>query len=186
MKRVLAGLLTIAILGLMTWSGLRRAAAPSPANDRPAAIGRGTRASQTEGASDCIDRLLACARSGDVGAYLSAFGAPLRARLERDASERGLADFAARLKQAAQARKGHAVFAPELEGPDSTAVRITVESTYADRLERQTYRLERTSAGWRVTEVDMARDHVPAHLHGALATYEEPEGVPVPVPAEEE
>jgi hypothetical protein len=179
MKRVVAALVTIAIVGLMTWSALRRPVAPPPSSDGPVMTDRLECDREAEGASDCIESLLASARRGDVDAYLAAFASPLKARLEHEAADRGTTDFGARLKQAAQARKGHAVFPPTPDGPGSTAVRITVESTYADRLERQTYRLERTAAGWRVSEVEMARGHVPGHLPGTLASYEEPEGVPV-------
>jgi hypothetical protein len=186
MKRAFALFLTIAIVGLMVSSALRRTVAPSPADDSRVVNVEAPRDRETEGASDCIERLLASASDGDVTAYLSAFASPWKARLEREASEHGLADFGDRLKQAARARKSHAVFPPERDLPGSTAVRITVESTYADRLERQTYRLEHTSAGWRVTEVEMARDRVPAHLPGSLASFEEPEGVPVPIPAKDD
>jgi hypothetical protein len=186
MKRAIAGLLTIAIVGLMTWSALRRPVAPGPPNESRLVTDRAGRDQAAEGASDCIERLLASAREGNIDAYLSAFASPLRARLEHAAVEQGMTDFAARLKKAAQARKGHAVFPPVPDGPGWAAVRIKVESTYPDRLERQTYRLERTASGWRVTEVEMARGQVPVHLPGSLASYEEPEGVPVPQRAKDD
>jgi hypothetical protein len=185
MRRLLAGLLTLVFVGLMAWSALRRAGAPDPAGDGPAASDPPAPNRQADGAADCIERLINSAQTGDVGAYLSAFAPPLRARLEREAAERGPVRFGARLREAAQARKSHAVYAPEPDGPGSSSVRITVESTYAGRLERQNYRLERTAAGWQVTAVETAHQEIPAHLPGAFANYEEPEGVPVPIAAKD-
>ena len=80
-------------------------------------------------------------------AYLAAFGPALRERLGREAEEKGREAFAGSLRAAARARKSHAVFAPEADGPD--AARVVVESVYPDRNERQTYRLERSEGGWR-------------------------------------
>ena len=112
-------------------------------------------------------------------AYLEAFGGSLRARLEHEAKELGWAAFSARLRRAGQVKTSHAIFAAEPDGPGVDAARITVETAYRDRLERQTYRLERADGTWLVTEVETARDVVPKNPLGSLATYEEPEGVPV-------
>ncbi len=119
-------------------------------------------------------------------AYLAAFAPALRARLEREADEKGRAAFAESLRAAARARKSHAVFAPEADGPD--AARVVVEAVYPDRNERQTYRLERSDGGWLVADVETVRAHRPQARFGTPASYREPEGVPVPVetPAGEE
>ena len=105
----------------------------------------------------------------------------LHARLAREADELGRDVFALRLRRAGLARKSHAIFAPEPDGDRPDAARITVESTFADRIERQTFRLERTDSGWLVTEIETAREHVPKTPLGSLATYEEPEAAPVAV-----
>jgi len=185
MKRILAGLFTTMIMGLMIWSGLNRS--PSPA--RPASesgtdsrfqdLGFQNRAS-LQGAADRIEGLLASARDGDTALYLGAFDGPLRARLEREADERGRDAFAVLLRRAGLARKSHAIFAPEPDGDRTGLARVTVESTFADRLERQTFRLEHTRGGWLVTEIETARQQVPQNVPGTLATYREPEGNPVP------
>ena len=143
MKRVLAGVLTVALMGLLLWSGLRRpAATPEVAQaDDPAARPRRR-----------LRALLDSAREGDVSAYLEAFAGRSAQRLEREVDERGRDAFAADLRRAARARKSHAVFAPEPDGPDTA--RITVEAVYPDRNERQTYRLDRTPGGWLVTDVE--------------------------------
>ena len=73
-----------------------------------------------------------------------------------------LCDFAS----ASLARKSHAIFAPEPDGDRPRRCRITVESTFADRIERQTFRLEHAASGWLVTEIETAREHVPKTRFG--------------------
>jgi hypothetical protein len=192
MRRNLAVLGTILIMGAVLWTGLR-----SPVRTSPEA-GASVEA-QSASAADfetphspildpgfhdaCVrlDRLFESALRGDVAGYLAAFGGALQARLEREAQESGRDAFAGELRRTAAARKGHAVFAPEPDGDESGAVRIVVESTFADRIERQTYRLRRGAAGWLITEVETARDRIPRNKLGSPATYEEPEGVPVEI-----
>jgi len=189
MKRILAGFVTTMIMGLMIWTGLHR----SPSSTQPATDSETDSRSQDarfqnlsvqdrarlQGATDCIERLLVSARQGDADSYLGAFGGPLRARLEHEADERGRDAFALLLRRAGLARKSHAIFAPEPDGDRLGAARITVESTFADRLERQTFRLERATGGWLITEIETARDRVPKNALGSLATYQEPEGNPL-------
>jgi hypothetical protein len=179
MKRILAGLLTAIIMGVIVWTGLGPSASKSHRTTNSEVDSRFQEQVRLQGATDHIEGLLASARAGDAASYLSSFGGPLRARLERDADERGRAAFALSLRRAGLARKSHALFDPEPEGERQGAARITVESTYADRLERQTFHLERAAGGWVVTEVETAREHVPKNPLGSLATYEAPEGIPV-------
>jgi hypothetical protein len=190
MKRVLAASGAILIMGGVIWTGSRRQVsstsieartAREPTLDGGNATTQDSRRQDPElqAATDRIEALLDVARRGDVGGYLAAFGGPLRARLEHQADERGRAAFAAGLRRAARARTSHAVFKPEPEGEGTVNARIIVESTFADRIERQTYHLARSDAGWHVTDVETARDHVPKNPLGSLATFHEPEGVPV-------
>jgi hypothetical protein len=179
--RIIAGLLTVAVLALVLGIGPRR---PTAGPGR--FLGRAIDSSETP--EDRLRKLLDDARAGDVDAYLDAYAGPLRSRIEREADERGRTAFAAELRRAAASRKGHALFAPEPDGPE--AVRIAIESIYPDRNERQVYRLERGPDGWRIAGVESARASTPAARFGAPATYNEPEGVPVdgiepPVSAEE-
>jgi hypothetical protein len=172
MKRVIAAALTAMLMGLLLVSGLRRG------SEGTRLVGRvGTSDDDTSSAEARIRALLEGAASGDVGSYLSAFTGQLRARMEREADERGRAAFAADLRRASQARKSHAVFAAEPDGTDSA--RVTVETVYPDHNERQTYRLERTGLGWLVTDVETVQVRRPAAKFGAAAAYLEPEGVPV-------
>ncbi len=93
--------------------------------------------------------------------------------------ERGLEAFAAELRRFGQRRASYAVFAAEPAGKAPETARVTVETTFTDRIERQTYRLELRDAGWLVTDVERARDQVPRNPLGSWATYQEPEGAPV-------
>jgi hypothetical protein len=174
MRRVLAAVLTLGLMGLLLWSGLRRPEAPPPEV--------GSRVAEADdpvaGAEQRLQALLVSARDGDVSGYLEAFSGPLRQRLQREVDEQGRDAFADGLRRAARARKSHAVFAPEPEGPDT--VRIAVETVYPDRNERQTYRLDKGPTGWLVTEVDSVRGHTPMARFGTPASFQEPEGVPVP------
>jgi hypothetical protein len=174
MKRALAGILTVALMGLLLWSGMRpeRQAPgtdPGPSREEPE--------DPHAGAEERLRGLLERARAGDVPGYLGSFSGELRQRLEREVAEKGRGTFSEELRRAAGARKSHAVFAPEPDGPD--AARIVVESVYPDRNESQAYRLERGPDGWRVAEVETVRGHAPKARFGTPATYQEPEGVPV-------
>jgi hypothetical protein len=168
--RIIAGLLTVAVLALVLGIGPRRPTA-SPGRF----LGRVIDPSETP--EDRLRKLFDDARAGDVYAYLDAYAEPLRSRIEREADERGRTAFAAELRRAAASRKGHALFAPEPDGRD--AVRIAVESVYPDRNERQVYRLERGPDGWRIAAVESARASTPVARFGAAVSYNEPEGIPV-------
>jgi hypothetical protein len=186
MKRILAGLITTMIMCVMTWTALRRAPAshPSSTDSRQDSSFQNSgfqNRSELRGATACIEGLLAAARTGDVDAYLKSFGGPAHARVSREADELGRDVFAIRLGQAGLARKGHAIFAPEPDGDRLDGATITVESTFATRIERQTFHLEHADTGWLVTEIERASEHVPKTPLGSLAAYNEPEAAPVPV-----
>jgi hypothetical protein len=182
MKRPVAALCALIVMCGMLWTGLRRPVSPAPGTPTgmPQAdrVGRQS-GSELSGASDRIESLLDVAQRGDVAAYLASFGGPLRARLERLADERGRNAFAAGLRSTAQARKSHTIFDPEPDGDAPDSARIIAESTFADRIERQTYRLVRDDSGWIITDIETARDRVPNKALGSIATFQEPEGVPV-------
>jgi hypothetical protein len=179
MKRILTGVLTSIIMSLLLWNALSRPPASSTSSANSKQDSRFQDGSDIKGATACIDRLLAAARAGDVDAYLEAFGGSAHARLSREADEIGRDVFALRLRRAGLARKGHAIFAPEPDGDRLDAATITVESTFAARIERQTFRLEQANRRWLVTAIETAREHVPKNPLGTLATYEEPEAAPV-------
>jgi hypothetical protein len=183
MKRALAGALTVIIMSLMIGAALWRdpaaylAHAPGAVQARDGAAPVSNQS--LDGPSRRVEGLLDCARRGDVAAYLGAFAGPLGARLAHEAQERGWAAFADQLRRAGAARKSHAIFAARLEDAGRDGATVIVESVYADRIERQTFRLTRDSGEWFVTDVDAIRDVRSGKPLGAVATYEEPEGVPV-------
>jgi len=189
MRRALAALITVAIGAGMLWTGLRRDDRSAQVSSETALRGSlgaqsqrsdaGSRSGGLAGAAERIEGLLDRARRGDVQGYLNSFGGPVRARLEQQVEERGLGAFAGELRRAGQLCKSHAVFAAQPAGEALESARVTVETILPDRIERQTYRLELRDAGWLVTEVERARDHVPKNPLGSWATYQEPEGVPV-------
>jgi hypothetical protein len=168
-KRIVAGLLTAAMMGALLWSGLRRPAGRTGAET--------SRADLPDPVEARLNTLLDDAWRGDVSSYLNDFAGQLRARLEREADERGRAAFAADLQRTARSRKSHAIFAVEPEGEG--AARITVETVYPDRNERQTYHLAQDRGVWLVTDVETVRSQVPKARFGTAASYQEPEGVPV-------
>jgi hypothetical protein len=176
MKQVIAAVLTFALMGVLLSSGLRRSRAPATAPvsepDTPAIS-----AERQNPAQAAVLNLLESASRGDVPSYLDAFTGPLRTRLEHEVTERGRESFAEDLRRAARSRKSHAVFTAEVEGSESA--RVTVESVYPDRNERQTYRLVPEQSAWRVAEVESVRSHQPKAKFGSPAVYIAPEGVPV-------
>ncbi len=178
MRPIVAGVLTAVILAVMLVLGSRDTVRMAPSDPQgPAASGE----SGTDPAEEAVRKLLKCGENGDVPGYLEAFAGPLKARLEREVRERGRESFADDLRRAATSRKSHAVFAAEPEG--DAAARVTVETVYPDRNERQTYRIEKTTDGWRVADVATVKSHQPAAKFGTSASYIAPEGVPVQVPS---
>ncbi len=177
MKRLTAGVLTLVTAGVLLWTGTRREpprieSSPSLVESPP------VQEEPTLAALEFLRGTLEAARKGDVAAYLASFAGTLRQRLQHEVEQRGHEVFAADLKRAARARKGHALYAPEPDGPGAYV--ITVESVYPDRNERQTYRLERTNDTWRITAVEPARGHTPRTKYGDLADFQAPQDVPVP------
>jgi hypothetical protein len=172
MKRIVAGVLTIAVMGVLLWLGVNR-----PAGNSPLGAGASQGDNKPDPAEARLSTLLECAWNGDVAGYLNCFSGPLRERLEREVNERGRDAFAADLKRAARSRKSHAIFAALPEG--EAAARIVVETVYPDRNERQTYHLAEQAGAWLVNDVETIRSQVPKARYGTAATYQEPEGVPV-------
>ncbi len=182
-KRLIAATLTLLLAGMLLWTG-RRGGLSRPTESRGDSTPSPVRDESASAAEASLRGTLDAARQGDVEAYLSSFAGPLRQRLEHDVEARGRGAFGDDLRQAARARKGHAVYSPEPDGPDAYV--ITVESVYPDRNERQSYRLERSSGNWLITAVETARGRTPANKYGELADFKAPEDVPVPTdePAE--
>jgi hypothetical protein len=172
MKRIVAGVLTVAVMGVVLYLGAKGPVATLPSGSSPI---RSTNA--PDPAEARLSSLLQSAWDGDVTRYLDCFSGVLRQRLEREVNERGRDAFAADLKRAARSRKSHAIFAVEPEG--EAAARITVETVYPDRNERQTYHLAHEAGVWLLSDVETIRSQVPKARYGTPASYQEPEGNPV-------
>jgi hypothetical protein len=200
-KSHLALLGTVAIGAGMLWAGLRRdnqsgrmtgqtvmgqATITGLPNVRSVRSVAATRAADLRGANQRIEALLDSTRRGDVTGYLSAFGGSLRARLDQQVAERGREAFAAGLRRSARAAKSYAVFSAEADDLSSDGASIVVETIFADRNQRQTYRLKQKGAGWLITGVATVRDQIPRHAVGSRAGFREPEGPPVPAFFDEE
>jgi hypothetical protein len=185
MKHTLAALATLFIMAGVLYLGARRADLPRLGAKDDLAGPTDVANSSLRPAAERVSELLSSARAGDVASYLGSFGGPLRARLEREAEERGRAAFGRDLRRAAAARKSHAVFAAEPDSAAGDSVRVTVEAVFKDRLERHTYRLERAATDWLVTEVAVTHEIVPRIALGSVASYQEPEGVPVATVADD-
>ncbi len=186
MKRPLAAIAAAMVMAGMLWLGRIRSGTTDSAGPPASAEERSTGGqpvAELGGATRAIEALLADAERGDVDAYLAAFSGPIRDRLTRQAEERSRPTFGEELRRTARARKSHAVFEPEPNGDGPDGARVAVESTFADRIERQTFRLVRAGSGWVITDVETARDRVPRNTLGSTATYPEPEGSPVSMPA---
>ena len=166
MKRMLASGLTAPSMGLLIWSGTRRAPAPVPWAAMRMTVPR--RPSAVQG-------LLESA-SGRRRGLPRRLRRSAPARLEREVNERGPDAFAADLRTAARSRKSHAVFAVEPDGPGSA--RVTVETVYPDRNERQTYRLEQNGVDWLVTEVETVQSRQPMRSSARRPRTSRPKGCP--------
>jgi hypothetical protein len=171
MNRIIAGVLTVALMGVLLFLGVNRTSQTIPL------AGAGSSSDKPDPTEARLATLLKTAGQGDLAGYLNCFTGPLRERLEREVNERGRDVFTADLKRAAGSRKSHAIFAVEPEGP--SAARIVVETVYPDRNERQTYHLTEQAGLWLVVDVETIRSQVPKARYGTPATYQEPEGVPV-------
>jgi hypothetical protein len=174
MRSAIAAAATLAILGLLAYRALR----VGPSVPEKSVVVASGEPGVEHPAAACVGRLLDAGKAGDVEAYLEVFGGPLRERLERERREQGDAALSRSLVKSALARKGHARYAPEADGPG--VFRVLVESVYSEFNECQTYRVEESGGRWKVTGVDRVRSLVPVSRYGEAATFEGPEGVPVP------
>lgn len=176
MKRMLAGLLTLLVLGAVLWQGRGRPPAPLPA---PAAA---------DTPEACIERMFAAAQRGDVPAYLDCFTGSERDRLERALAGQKQDAFAQSLRDAVATLKGRAVFR---NGPADAAAAAadtasyTIDRVYETRTERQLYQLTCQSGLWRIETVATANPFQPDKAYGS-PVYEdaEPSGGQAESPAE--
>lgn len=165
MKRIVAGLLTLLLLGAVLWFGR---GASTPPDQTPA-----TAASDTPEA--CIERMFAAAQQGEVPAYLNCFAGPERDRLERELAGQPPQAFARSLQDAVAGLKGRAVFRNEAPDTAADSASYTIDRVYESRTERQRYQLTRQSGIWRIQSVATANPFQPAKAYGT-PVYEAPPG----------
>jgi len=106
------------------------------------------------------------AKQGDVETYLDCFTGSERERLERELSDQPKEAFARSLVEAVESLKGRAVFKGEADGDSESNWVLPVERVYANRVERQTYRLVRESNEWRIHTVETAISFQPDKPYG--------------------
>ena len=165
MKRIVAGLITLLILGGVLWYGRGKPPAVAPA------------AATADTPEACIERMFAAAMRGDVTAYLDCFTGSERDRLERELSGQPPEVFARSLRDAVATLKGRAVFrnGPSAESGDSAS--YTIDRVYESRTERQLYQFTRQSGVWRIQSVATANPFQPDKAYGS-PVYEEPPAKP--------
>jgi hypothetical protein len=79
----------------------------------------------------------------------------LRERLAKVAQEQGDRAFSTSLRQMIAPVKGIAVFEPKKDGQGDW--RIVAEFVFADRTERQTFRVRQVGDAWKIVGVESAR-----------------------------
>jgi hypothetical protein len=160
-KRIVAGLITLLILGGVLWYGRGKPPASAPA------------AAAADTPETCIERMFTAAQRGDVTAYLDCFAGSERDRLERELSGRPPADFARSLRDAVATLKGRAVFRNGPAEIVSDPASYTIDRVYESRSERQLYQLSRQSGVWRIQSVATANPFQPGKPYGS-PVYDEP------------
>jgi hypothetical protein len=101
---------------------------------------------------DAVYSMLDAARAGDVTKYLASHTGQMEQSLRRARSES--TDFAQYLRNSNAGIRGIAVTEPEVLSAQE--VKLRVEYVFQDRNEIQFLYLEKTEAGWKISQVDSA------------------------------
>ncbi len=121
----------------------------------------------------CVARLLTVEKQGDVGGYLSCFGAAPRAELEIQWRDRSPAQIAAALRSRSAGLVGQAVTNIQLIEPHRAA--LMLERIEKDHIERQRIELARTDGRWEITRLSPADWRTPAIPYGTPVFVSKPE-----------
>lgn len=132
-------LVTAFVLGALVWWTQRRTV-PPPTETQPDAV---------------IWVMVQACREGDARRYLDCFAGKLWERLAKVAQEQGDRAFSTSLRQMIAPVKGIAVFEPKRDGQGDW--RIVAEFVFADRTERQTFRVRQVGDAWKIVGVESAR-----------------------------
>jgi hypothetical protein len=150
MKRIIAGAITVFVLGALLIAAAMRSAQP---------------VAQTP--EQCLEQMFQAMKDGDVAAYLHCFTGELNERLTRDANEQTTERFAAYLRETVAPIKGRAV--QKKEG-NADSARLVVDRVYERRpWEYQGYRLRRESGAWKIFAIDPVELHEPPIPYGTPA-----------------
>jgi hypothetical protein len=154
LKRLLAAIATLGLLGAVLW--FSRAPTPS----QPAAANTPER---------CLDRMFRAAEQGDIDGYLDCFTGEERPRLERNLASQTREAFSRSLVQAVQELKARAVIGGAEDANESGQAELSVERVYAHRNELQTFRLLKQGDTWRISSVQTATPFEPPVPFGTPA-----------------
>ena len=116
------------------------------------ALRRGANLSPEEVIRSCF----AAAKAGDSRAYFSCFGQDLLKQLRGARHESGEAIFSQGLRERAERTLGLAYSRRDDASDDIQVAVFEVETVFAERNERQEYRLQRTRGRWRITDIGPA------------------------------
>lgn len=100
---------------------------------------------------ECIARMLAAERAGDVAEYLGCLSEPERANFESLWRERPESQVARELRDRAAGLVGHAISNVELEGSDRAS--LVLERIEKDHTARQRIDLCLTKQGWQIARL---------------------------------
>lgn len=162
MKRFVAGLITLLVLGAIVWHGR---GTPTPPPTAPSNA-------EADTPEACLERMFAAARRGDVAAYLACFTGSELDRLQRERAGRPTEAFARSLQDAVADLKGRAVFRNDTAETNTDSASYTIDRVYESRTERQRYQLTRQSGTWYIQSVATASPFQPEKAYGS-PVYEE-------------
>jgi hypothetical protein len=138
-RKPLATILTLAVLGAALWWTTSRRTADTGSAGEPQSV---------------VWRMIDESKIGDVEGYLDCFVGEIRRQLQSTVDEMSSAEFSSYLQRSIDELKGVAVFDVEQEG--SRAV-LTIEYLYQDESERQRLELRLEDQSWRIASAEASR-----------------------------
>jgi hypothetical protein len=114
---------------------------------------------------EAVKAFFTAAESSDAPAYLSLLSGPLRGSFEESQRQLGAIAFRESLRSSVTGLKGFAASRAGESAEDRAT--LDVELVFADRSERQRFRLIRESRGWTIAAIDRAEVEKPGKPYGA-------------------
>ena len=150
MKKTLAFMLTVAMLGAGIWFSYKQ---------------RNTTPDEPESA---IWLMLEKSKAGDVEGYLDCFTGQTRAQLETTAQGMSLPKFSDYLKESVAPVKGVAIY--DVQRPNEVLTTLVVEYVYQDQNERQQMSLKKERSRWRIEKAEASQRIQPLIPYGKPVT----------------